>query len=333
MAVVLTPKTLCTVPNSCACYELTFAFKFIATSHRWKVYLKPYTSVLYFRSVIFSSNHNTSVQNIEIKSLADDQILQGYRWSIPNPVAVMNLVHGFGEHCGRYSELAEHLNEHGIEVIGVDLRGHGRTAGRRGVSFQYSHIYGDVRALIAESARLHPNLPRFLFGHSMGGGLVLHHGLSPDPDSLSGYLVSAPMLRANRRLPFYVRWAVKTLRKLIPTGTIRTPISGHKVSTIPQEQELYRSDALNHNRLGYGLAVGMVETGQHVLDNATQWNKPLCLWHSQADQITDFTATEQFAAHAQQCDFTAFNDVQHEMHHDYSRDQVVALMVDFMTGD
>jgi len=254
MAVVLTPKTLCTVPNSCACYELTFAFKFIATSHRWKVYLKPYTSVLYFRSVIFSSNHNTSVQNIEIKSLADDQILQGYRWSIPNPVAVMNLVHGFGEHCGRYSELAEHLNEHGIEVIGVDLRGHGRTAGRRGVSFQYSDIYGDV--------------------------LVLHHGLSPDPDSLSGYLVSAPMLRANRRLPFYVRWAVKTLRKLIPTGTIRTPISGHKVSTIPQEQELYRSDALNHNRLGYGLAVGMVETGQHVLDNATQWNKPLCLWHS-----------------------------------------------------
>ena len=89
------------------------------------------------------------MQNFEIKSLADDRPLQGYRWSIANPVAVMSLVHGFGEHCGRYSELAEHLNEHGIEVIGVDLRGHGRTAGRRGVSLQYADIHGDVRALIA----------------------------------------------------------------------------------------------------------------------------------------------------------------------------------------
>lgn len=270
------------------------------------------------------------MQNIELKSLADGRSLQGYRWSVANPVAVMSLVHGFGEHCGRYSELAEHLNQHGIEVLGVDLRGHGRTVGPRGVSRQYADIHGDVKALIAESARLHPDLPRFLFGHSMGGGLVLHHGLSAESDSLSGYLVSAPMLRAKRRLPFYVRWAVKTLRKLIPWGTLPTPISGHKVSTIPQQQELYRSDAMNHNRLGYGLAVGMVEAGQRVLDNAAKWNKPLCLWHSQADQITDFTATERFAVQAQQCGFTAFTDVQHEMHHDYSRDQVFALMVDFM---
>ena len=75
----------------------------------------------------------------------------------------------------------------------------------------------------------------------------------------------------------------------------------------------------------------MVETGQLALDSAMKWNKPLCMWHSRADQITDFTATEQFAVHARQCDFTVFTDVQHEMHHDYSKDQVVALMVDFMT--
>ena len=85
------------------------------------------------------------MQNIEIKSLADDRLLYGYRWAIANPVAVMSLVHGFGEHCGRYSELVQHLNERGIEVIGVDLRGHGRTAGRRGVSLQYADIHGDVR--------------------------------------------------------------------------------------------------------------------------------------------------------------------------------------------
>lgn len=270
------------------------------------------------------------MQNFEIKSLSDGLLLHGYRWSIPNPIAVMSLVHGFGEHCGRYNELAQHLNDSGIEVIGIDLRGHGRTDSPRGVVQQYADIHGDLRTLIDETARLHPNLPRFLFGHSMGGGLALHHGLTTESDSLAGYLISAPLIRLKRPVPFYLRWAIKVLRKLKPQGSIAAPITGSEISTIREAQELYMGDPLNHNRLGFGLGLEMIDAGSDVLANASQWKKPLCLWHSRADQINDFKASEQFAANASQCNFTALDDVQHEMHHDRSKEQVFELMVDFM---
>ena len=276
---------------------------------------------------------HTEVQNFEIKSFSDGLTLHGYRWSIASPVAAMSLVHGFGEHCGRYSELAEYLNGNGIEVIGVDLRGHGRTDSPRGVVRQYDDLLGDVRTLIDETNRLHPNLPQFLFGHSMGGGLALYHGLTTESDLLTGYLVSAPLIRLKRSLPFYLRFAVKAMQKINPRGTIAAHITGSEISTIPAAQELYMRDPLNHNRLGYGLGLGMIDAGEHVLTNVSQWKKPLCLWHSRADQINDFKASEQFAANASQCNFTALDDVQHEMHHDRSKEQVFELMVDFMAYD
>ena len=69
-------------------------------------------------------------------------MLQGYHWSVKHPVAVMSLVHGLAEHCGRYEELAQHLNRNGIAVVGIDLRGHGLSAGPRGVSrpVSYTHL-------------------------------------------------------------------------------------------------------------------------------------------------------------------------------------------------
>lgn len=277
-----------------------------------------------------SCGNNADVNIFEIKSLSDRLILQGYHWAAEQPVAAMSLVHGFGEHAGRYLELVQHLNSRGISVVAVDLRGHGRTVSPRGVARQYDDIYGDVRTLIDETRRLYPALPRFLFGHSMGGGLVLHHGMNHQSDSLSGYLVSAPLIHAKRQLPFYLRAAVKLMRKMMPSGTMPISVSGTKISSLVAQQELYDNDPLNHNRLGFGLGVDMIEVGETVLKNAAQWDKPLRLWHSKADQITAYDAAKKFALQANHCEFTSFEDVQHEMHHDVVREEVHSLMVEFI---
>lgn len=268
--------------------------------------------------------------SFKVDSTSDGLALHGYHWEARSPIAAMSLVHGFGEHCGRYEELASQLIANGISVVGVDLRGHGKTDSPRGVAKTYSDIHGDVTTLIGKTERLYQGLPHFLFGHSMGGGLVLHHGLSELDDSLSGYLVSAPLIRLKRNIPWIVRKAVTTVGPLFPKGTFPIPVSGVNISTIPEEQARYDNDPLNHNRLGFGLAVGMVEAGENVLQNAAQWNKPLRLWHSSADRITDFTASQQFAEKAQQCEFTAMEEVQHETHQDTSRERVYSLMTEFV---
>ncbi len=270
--------------------------------------------------------------SFQIDSVSDGLSLAGLHWSCEQPVAVVSLVHGFGEHCGRYEILADHLVQNGIAVVGVDLRGHGKTQGPRGIARKYSDVVGDVETLVRHTAELYPDTAHFLFGHSMGGGLVLHYGMNDQTDSLSGYLASAPLIHAKRRLPFYVRAAVKMLRMLMPGGSMPISVSGKKISNIPKEQDRYDNDPLNHNRLGFGLGVGMIEAGQNVLANAAKWGKPLCLWHSKADQITDFNASARFAAEAKNCEFTTFAGVQHEMHHDTSRDKVHALIAEYVLG-
>ncbi len=246
----------------------------------------------------------------------------------------MSLVHGLAEHCERYDRIAECFNRNRIDVVGVDLRGHGLSAGRRGVSRKYTDIAGDVSTLVEETKSQYPELPRFLFGHSLGGGLVLHHGMTAKIDeAISGYLVSAPLIRPYKPVSSLTRGFAKFLRKIHPTGTLPIPVSGHKISTIPAEQDRYNNDPLRHRAVGIGLAVDMIETGEEILAQANRWDKQLRLWHSKADKITSFDASEHFANQASNCDFTAFNEARHETHHDRSRDDVHSLMVDFILSN
>ena len=226
--------------------------------------------------------------------------------------------------------MASHLNDSGIAVVGVDLRGHGRTRSKRGVARCYEQIAGDVETLVHETSRNYPDVPHFLFGHSMGGGLVLHHGLTTQSNSLAGYLVSAPLIFPKRQVPGLLRAFVKVMRKIVPAWTLPIPVSGKNISTIPEEQDRYDNDPLNHDRLSFGLAVGMTEAGKYIHAHADQWNRLLRMWHSRDDKITDFDATAEFAEKASNCDFTALDEVQHEMHQDRSRDEVYRIMMEFI---
>ena len=159
---------------------------------------------------------------------------------------------------------------------------------------------------------------------------MLHHGLTDTSQTLAGYLVSAPLILPKDPVPGPLRLLAKLMRHIMPKGSVPNPISGDKISTLPSEQADYEADGLNHNRLGFGLAVGILGAGEHVQTNAAQWNKPLRLWHAKKDQLTDFKASEVFAKLAQNCEFTAFENVEHEMHNDTCRAAVYALMLDFM---
>ena len=75
----------------------------------------------------------------------------------------------------------------------------------------------------------------------------------------------------------------------------------------------------------------MLQAGEDILAQAENWNKPLRLWHAKGDRLTKFSASEDFATKAQNCEFTPFEDVEHEMHNDASREAVYGLMLDFMS--
>lgn len=259
---------------------------------------------------------------------ADGTQLFGRHWPTENPKAVMALVHGFGEHCGRYANMAAHLNAQGIAVVGLDMRGHGKSAGKRGVVKSYEDFRNDLDALLTHTRALYPGAPVVLYGHSMGGGIVLDHG-ARNPSALP-IIASAPFIRLTDPIPGALRAFIKFMGRVWPAGAISQPIDGTKISNLGEEQTLYIEDSLNHGTLGFRLAEAMVATGERLSADAKNWDRPLLLLHSHADQLTSFQASADFAQAARQVAFHPFEASQHEMHNDAPRPEVYGLMSDFI---
>ncbi|WP_034389195.1 alpha/beta hydrolase [Hellea balneolensis] len=268
--------------------------------------------------------------SFETQNTSDGTLLRGHIWEAESPKAMLNLVHGFGEHSGRYADMAAYLNSRNISVVTLDLRGHGRSDGARGYCPNYNMMLGDVDALLAKGRELSPSLPQCLYGHSMGGGLVLNHQLKALQSNMACVIASAPFIAPAERISGVQRTIVKMLGKIAPKMTLGNKIDGSKISRLPAEQEAYLSDPLNHGKLGVGLAIGMVEGGEWVRDNAERFPKPLLIVHAREDQLTAFAASEAFAAKAPNCTFKPYEDCEHEIHNDCHRADVYKTTADFI---
>jgi len=247
-----------------------------------------------------------------------------------NPVAIMALVHGFGEHCERYTPMMDHLAANKIGTVTIDLEGHGRSEGKKGVCHDYEILRGDVDLLLSEASSRGQGCPLFLYGHSMGGGLVLNYGLTRKPHNLAGVISSAPLIESAIPVPQFLFWFVKRIRKLLPNATMRQKIPGGHVNSLPEAQAAYEADPLNHDRLGTGLGIDIIDQGAWVASEAASWTLPLLLMHAQADKLTRFDASEAFAASAKNCTFLPMENTEHEMHNDVVRDDVYKAMTDFI---
>ena len=270
------------------------------------------------------------MRSFETKNAADGTVLRGHIWAAAKPKAVMNLVHGFGEHSGRYADMAANLNAKDISVVALDLRGHGQSDGARGYCPDYNLLLGDVDALLTKTRETYPDLPQILYGHSMGGGLVLNHQLKAGGSNMVCVIASAPFIKPAETIGGLQRIIVKLLGKLAPKITLGNKIDASKISRLPAEQEAYLSDPLNHGKLGVGLAIGMVEGGEWILDNAVNWNKPLLIVHAREDQLTDFAASQEFAAKIPSATFRPYDNCEHEIHNDCHRADVYKTATDFI---
>ncbi len=124
-----------------------------------------------------------------------------------SPKALIALVHGLGEHSGRYDYVVQTLLNAGYAVSQFDLRGHGQSEGKRGHAPAYEVLLDDIEHFLKHSRTRCPDKPVFLYGHSFGGNLVLNYVLHRQPD-LQGVIVSGPSLRTAFKPP---AWKVAIL--------------------------------------------------------------------------------------------------------------------------
>ena len=260
----------------------------------------------------------------ELSWKAPDAIdIYGQAWWNENPKAVMVLVHGMGEHSGRFAEYATFLAGNDIAVLAYDHRGHGKSGGKRGHTPSYEILLEGVTDALKQADTLFPNIPQFIFGHSMGGNVVLNYALRRKP-KVKGIIASAPWLKLAFDPPAIQIALGKLVKNILPGLQQHTKLDASAISSIKAEVERYTSDPLVHDFITPAFFLGVFEAADWALANAADFELPLYIYHGTKDSLISSEGTKQFSAKVKSEITTKFGEGQfHESHHDTMRNEVM----------
>jgi alpha-beta hydrolase superfamily lysophospholipase len=249
------------------------------------------------------------------------------------PSAIVTIIHGLGDHGGRFAQMANSLASAGVAVLAVDLIGHGLSPGRRGVISSFDSLLDEVGNATYLGSRYWPTVPSFVVGQSMGGNLVLNWSMRRpfEAKKVNGIVAMAPMLRMARSpSPNFLKVG-KWLEKRFPNIRLGTPVDVRQLCSDPLGQDAYLRDRLVHRKMSLRLGLSLIESGQWILDNAELLQKPTLLMHGCDDTLTCPLATEELASKA--CNSTTlrlWNHCRHDLHFELQRESVVAFLFDWM---
>jgi len=264
--------------------------------------------------------------NFETK---DGLTLLGRVWQTKgDPKGVVNLVHGLGEHSGRYAHIAEALTKAGYHFIGFDLRGHGLSEGKRGHTPNYEYLMDDVALFLEKSHGFFGgDQPHFLYGHSLGGSIVLNYGLRRKPE-LAGVIATDPALALSFEPPKAKVTLGRMLAQIAPAFTMNNTLDVNALARDAAVVKAYQDDVLVHERLSAKLSMELLNSGQYALDHAAEWQLPLLLMHGTEDRITSCKASEAFASRAgASVTLKLWDGYFHEIHNDLGKEEVIAAMI------
>jgi acylglycerol lipase len=259
-----------------------------------------------------------------------DIFAQGWEPTMPKPKAVVCLVHGHGEHTSRYTHVAEAFGKEGFVLFGADLRGHGRSGGARGHISSIEDFMQDIDVLLQQAHARYPSLPIILYGHSVGGILVLHYGLLRKPEVRGVIAASSALHTAVEQQKIKVMMA-KVLGSLLPNTSIESGLDPKSISRDEKVVQAYIEDPLVHDKITLGFGKIMIGVSSWTLAHAKEFTLPLLLLHGKADMIAFPSSSIEFAASLKgKCTLVLWDDAYHELHNEPEKNEVFKTMMFWM---
>ncbi len=237
------------------------------------------------------------------------------------PRAVVCVVHGIGEHSGRYTNVRDVLVPAGFAFYGMDNRGHGRSEGVRGGLPAWGALHADLGQFLALLRQWHPKMPLFLMGHSLGGLIVLGYGLRY-PEGLRGVVASAPALQSKGISPLLMALA-RLLSRVAPNLPMKTGLDASAISRDASVVQAYTGDPLVHALATPRMATESEAEMSWVNARAAEWQLPLLMLHGDADRLVPVEGTRNFFARVPVEDKTLhiYPGGYHESHNDLHKAQ------------
>ena len=240
------------------------------------------------------------------------------------------IVHGLAEHSGRYEHVGSHFAEDGIDSFALDLRGFGQSGGDRAWVDRWSRFHDDIAERVAAIRASHPGQPLLMYGHSLGGLLVLGYALdrvgAARPDA---QVLSAPAMAAT--IPAAQRLAVNVLGRIVPRFQVANGIATDTLSSIPAVRTDYLADPLNHHKSCVGFGLRAFREQARVNARLDDIPVPTLVVHGGLDRLVPVESSAVLTGHPH-VTRRVYDGVAHELHNEPQAEAVLEDIVTWVRG-
>jgi alpha-beta hydrolase superfamily lysophospholipase len=267
--------------------------------------------------------------------------LSGFDWPSyqhpDSPSAVIILLHGLAEYCGRYNHVAHFYNENDIAVVSMDLRGHGLSEGQHLFTPNIEAMFKDIDLLVKKACYRYPSCPAILYGHSMGGNLALSYTLNRYPNAsdkcpYQAVIVTGPWIRLAGRLqpPRPINSIIRTIGRFRPSLKIRLRFNPRIISRSEDIVDAYTGDPYIRRSTTLSLARAMGNTAKMLDRTVCTFHIPVLIQHGDADSLTSHNASLRFANRGENIQFKSWPNCFHELHHEPEREDIFNFTLDWI---
>jgi acylglycerol lipase len=258
--------------------------------------------------------------------------VRGWDPTSNRPKALLTLVHGLGEHTGRYLHVGKSMTDAGYALVGFDLRGHGKSGGARGHFPSLSAIMQDIRQFSKFLVQRYPDIPHFLYGHSLGGLLSLAYALQY-PAGLNGVIITGAALRSSLQEQKNKIAMVNLLGSLLPNITVPSGLDATTISRDADVVKKYTTDPLVHDKTTLGLGKAALKAIEQCFAHAKDFTLPLLIMHGADDKLTYPSGSKDFAklaAPGHDVTLKLWDGLYHEIHNEPEKAAVFKLMTEWI---
>ena len=231
-----------------------------------------------------------------------------------SPKALVCLVHGLGDHSSRFEYWAKLFVKNGFAVTAFDLRGNGKSQGKRGYTPSYEILLKDISIFLKKSRGLFPSIPIFLYGHSLGGNLIINYVIRKNPD-IQGLIITSPWLKLNYEPSNLRKRFGKIINRLMPWYTISSGLSREDFNGNNPVINNFDEDKFLHNRISVRLYLDAYKNGIWALKNIYKVNVPLLIMYGKEDKITSYKTCEDYVNNtSDKTKLIVWNEARHNLH-------------------
>ena len=262
---------------------------------------------------------------------ADGTRLAYRAWPASGAAITFAVVHGLGEHSGRYERFAHGMARHGMATYAVDLRGHGLSPGRRGHVDSWSQWTDDTAAFVRHVGELAGGevVP---LGHSFGGAAMLSAVLAGKLPNSKRFVVSSPALRLKLVVPSLQLNVVMLASRFAPTLTQDNKVNPGTISRIPEVVEAYRNDPLVHSKISTRMFTEWRRASDDILARAGEIRIPFLILAGTDDMLVDPQGSEELHRRSSISELRMLEGRYHEPFNDLGSDEVFDLIARWLAA-